>query len=178
MSVARPPICHLATTHQLLRIFQVQAAERKTAVMRLQNRLQQSFAKKLKPGQGAERSNHPQQSGLRRMLSSLVEFWVFLGLAASRSACKPWYFLRFCSIQHTCHALNHIILGLLTLQMGFRDRILTDFDDPHPFHVSTNRSPLPPPSSTRPFSSLRSTLLFSLAVESCQLLGRYMGMVL
>eukprot|EP00913_Durusdinium_trenchii_P013447 g12627.t1 len=28
------------------------AAERKTAVMRLQNRLQQSFAKKLKPGQG------------------------------------------------------------------------------------------------------------------------------
>eukprot|EP00435_Cladocopium_sp_Y103_P049059 s1658_g14.t1 len=30
----------------------VQAAERKTAVMRLQNRLQQSFAKKLKPGQG------------------------------------------------------------------------------------------------------------------------------
>ena len=30
----------------------VQAAERKTTVMRLQNRLQQSFAKKLKPGQG------------------------------------------------------------------------------------------------------------------------------
>ncbi|CAJ1379439.1 unnamed protein product [Effrenium voratum] len=30
----------------------VQAAERKTAVMRLQNRLQQSFAKRLKPGQG------------------------------------------------------------------------------------------------------------------------------
>jgi hypothetical protein len=39
-------------SRDLSTLSQVQAAERKTAVMRLQNRLQQSFAKKLKPGQG------------------------------------------------------------------------------------------------------------------------------
>lgn len=48
----------------------MQAAERKTAVMRLQNRLQQSFAKRLKPGQGEKGSAEVRGMELR-------ETWMF-----------------------------------------------------------------------------------------------------